>query len=207
MMVIFAQLLTVSAVGPIDQMHQCLVHIPKNQGKYPFTLKSYPDETEAFCGCVREGLKNVVAPGDMQYFYPGIKNFLPYPNPTSSVTNSYAVLSSKAQPLRDARVDKIFVQNCVNEAKKINPKGMALMVPSIDEFELNLIVNRMYGFSYNLIAESSLGGEIHNSGHWYQAVTANKYMSRSDVMNMAIGAAFCHPPEDLIGTSESLGFR
>ena len=193
-------------VGVVGEMIKCLDHVPPSLGKYPFFLDKHEKNARNFCGCVRKELKQVVSfLGDMKYFYPEINYELPLPDTTKDTTEAYIRVSQAVSPLREADLAKTFVQNCVNKNKKFNQKGVALIYPS-DSVTIRSH-NRMYGFVYNLVAESSLGGGLPNSGHWYQAVTANSYVSDSLSKQMAIGAAFCHPPGDIIGTAVSLGIQ
>lgn len=188
------------------EMEKCLDYVPPSLGKHPFFLNQYQENAVSFCGCVRDKLEQIISPNEMKYFYPDIKNDLPIPDTTQTITESYMKLSHVASPLRDVGVAKIFVQNCVNEEKKYTPRGRVLMYPSSKLYH-NGIYHKIHGFLYNIIAESSIGEGLPNSGHWYQAVTANSYVPESLIKQMAIGSAFCHPPGDILGTSISLGLR
>jgi len=199
-----------SAVEVVEQMQQCAQsYIPDSVRNNSFFLLEHPGDARNFCACVREKLKTIVPLGEMKYFYPEIREILPRPNASRTVTDDYMRVSRNALPLRRANIDKAFVQNCVTEEKKFNPTGWGLVLPSFSYELINtrgylFLYNRINGFSYNYIAERSETRP--NSGHWYQAIVPNSYVSESSVMNMAIGAAYCHEPIDLDTTSRSLGF-
>ena len=192
----------------MEEMRECLDHVPPFLKKHSFFLDQHEENARNFCGCVREELEQIVSPGEMKYFYPEVKEFIPFPDATKRTTEEYMRVSRAAEPLREADIAKTFVQNCVNENKKITPKETQLISP-LRNADFNFW-NRMNGFLYNFRNEDKYFSPIWNffkeepnSGHYFHALT-NTDFSKPVRTEMAIGAAFCHTPSDLWATLTSL---